>query len=1041
MERPSSALENHRPSGLKQPSKLPSIVSSSAGRTLVETSQSNLNARNGSGPMAPPISVYKHKMGFPPEPQPPTKQRKTLAERAAEPLNPTRSHIPAKSSSMSRSESTSASMNSRGFGHATSNFRQHGSTASTSSLNGTRPQSRQRYVGHRPASNIEYAPLPTEEDPDAAALDNPKGTHIPHLSTITIRKTRNQEASHRPLQVANSRIRFEQSRARSGNGDVYESSDSEQSSRTTSLSSTTNIPQQEPVGQSLRNFSLISALDKFHISPPLEPSSRSQSVMRHRPSLESIKEVVSPSKIPKYSCPPALRQTQSLQTVSTQTPVKHKSSNNGLRTPLTSTRRKPEPKVFLTKDMLTPMPAWDTQRRLDDFVSSLNISTPLGKAERRQDKLFSQMATQINSNNGLQESLDLHKIRGNHALLFGPFPTDISTVHDLQEANSKLTSMNSELTLSNKALAADIDRARNDIHTITSDLKQSRRDHDREIADAERRHDRALNDTVAKQEREVMRLQLERERDVDRSAKEMNEAKEKWRKEKDNETADLTTQHWEELDQLRGDHEREKVALQKQVDDLRQSGESRATETADEVQRLREEMATVQKQLEAANATTTSLRARVASEQTRNTALEQEKAGLVSKTHFLEGNQEAQSLEFTTMREQLQEATASRESTLEMLRKEEVLRRKLNAQILELRGNIRVFVRTRPLLNGEDDPAKVDYPDGDSLDGGKEMIVHAPTTLTAAGKERNEKHNYSFDRAFGPGTPNTQVFRDCRDLIQSVVDGYNVSILSYGQTGSGKTYGMSGPEGIIPSAIALLLSEMQRLSIKGWEYTVAASFVEVYNETLNDLLGDAKTWDDDDETSVGARGKKKEKHEIRHDPITGKTTVTNLSSVMLWPPPEDDGQSPAAVPMSSSAEDTSEAAAYTERAVTSLLDTAAKNRRVAATKANERSSRSHSIFILTLRGRCDATGENSEGILNLVDLAGSERLKQSGAEGNRMKETQAINKSLSSLGDVIAALGSKGGNDSHIPYRNSKVRHQHHPFLPCPPPCTAHTDL
>jgi kinesin family protein C1 len=236
---------------------------------------------------------------------------------------------------------------------------------------------------------------------------------------------------------------------------------------------------------------------------------------------------------------------------------------------------------------------------------------------------------------------------------------------------------------------------------------------------------------------------------------------------------------------------------------------------------------------------------------------------------------------------------------------------------------------------------------------------------------------------------------------------------------------MSGPDGIIPSSISFLLSEMQRLSEKGWEYAVEASFVEVYNETLNDLLGDAKTWDDagSEDLNASVRGKKKEKHEIHHDSVTGKTTVTNLSAVRLWPPPENDASWPPSAPASNIEAGSS----YTEQAVSQLLNTAAKNRRVAATKSNERSSRSHSIFMLTLRGSCDATGESSEGVLNLVDLAGSERLKQSGAEGNRMKETQAINKSLSSLGDVIAALGNKKGEESHIPYRNSKVR-VHHSF-------------
>lgn len=94
---------------------------------------------------------------------------------------------------------------------------------------------------------------------------------------------------------------------------------------------------------------------------------------------------------------------------------------------------------------------------------------------------------------------------------------------------------------------------------------------------------------------------------------------------------------------------------------------------------------------------------------------------------------------------------------------------------------------------------------------------------------------------------------------------------------------------------------------------------------------------------------------------------------------------------------------------------------------NERSSRSHSVFTLRIFGENAATGETCEGSLNLVDLAGSERLEKSGAgsDKDRLKETQNINKSLSALGDVIAALGEKGDgkSDKHIPYRNSKVRH------------------
>jgi kinesin family protein C1 len=115
---------------------------------------------------------------------------------------------------------------------------------------------------------------------------------------------------------------------------------------------------------------------------------------------------------------------------------------------------------------------------------------------------------------------------------------------------------------------------------------------------------------------------------------------------------------------------------------------------------------------------------------------------------------------------------------------------------------------------------------------------------------------------------------------------------------------------------------------------------------------------------------------------------------------------------------------HTPREVTALLRLANSRRTVAATLMNERSSRSHSVFTLRICGSNQYTGERCEGSLNLVDLAGSERLNSSGAAGDkdRLKETQNINRSLSALGDVIAALGEKGEKgEKHIPYRNSKV--------------------
>jgi len=195
---------------------------------------------------------------------------------------------------------------------------------------------------------------------------------------------------------------------------------------------------------------------------------------------------------------------------------------------------------------------------------------------------------------------------------------------------------------------------------------------------------------------------------------------------------------------------------------------------------------------------------------------------------------------------------------------------------------------------------------------------------------------------------------------------------------------MSSEDGMIPRAVHQIYATAKELGGKGWSYKMEGSFVEVYNENINDLLGQADDFD-------------KKKHEVRHDPKELKTTITDINTVTLDNPAK----------------------------VESILRRASQTRSVAATKANERSSRSHSVFILKLIGLNSVTGERSEGTLNLVDLAGSERLSHSQSTGERLKETQNINRSLSCLGDVIAALGN-GKENSHIPYRNSKVNSPSH---------------
>ena len=116
----------------------------------------------------------------------------------------------------------------------------------------------------------------------------------------------------------------------------------------------------------------------------------------------------------------------------------------------------------------------------------------------------------------------------------------------------------------------------------------------------------------------------------------------------------------------------------------------------------------------------------------------------------------------------------------------------------------------------------------------------------------------------------------------------------------------------------------------------------------------------------------------------------------------------------------------TPEEVYELLKRAAMHRATASTQKNNRSSRSHSLFQMKLVGHNPETQASTEGTLNLVDLAGSERVAQSGATGEQLKEAQAINKSLSTLGDVIRAVGEGSG---HVPYRNSKLTRLLQPFL------------
>ncbi|MBA0716465.1 hypothetical protein Golax_015293, partial [Gossypium laxum] len=301
--------------------------------------------------------------------------------------------------------------------------------------------------------------------------------------------------------------------------------------------------------------------------------------------------------------------------------------------------------------------------------------------------------------------------------------------------------------------------------------------------------------------------------------------------------------------------------------------------------------------------------------------------------------------------------------------------RKLYNQVQDLKGSIRVYCRVRPSLSGQSNNLScVEHIDDTTI-----------TVLTPTKTGKEGRKSFTFNKIFSPSVTQVfpehefsfraaEVFSDTQPLIRSVLDGYNVCIFAYGQTGSGKTYTMSGPTELTEEGLGVnyrALGDLFELSNQRKEtisYEISVQMLEIYNEQVRDLLAS---------------------DEIRNSSQNG----INVPEAHL-------------VRVSSTSD------------VINLMNLGQKNRTVFSTAMNDRSSRSHSCLTVHVQGKDLTSGNIIHGCMHLVDLAGSERVDKSEVMGDRLKEAQHINKSLSALGDVIAALASKG---SHVPYRNSKL--------------------
>ncbi|KAL0222663.1 hypothetical protein P9112_002053 [Eukaryota sp. TZLM1-RC] len=312
------------------------------------------------------------------------------------------------------------------------------------------------------------------------------------------------------------------------------------------------------------------------------------------------------------------------------------------------------------------------------------------------------------------------------------------------------------------------------------------------------------------------------------------------------------------------------------------------------------------------------------------------------------------------------------------LRESDITRKQLHNDIMELKGNIRVFVRVRPLLDNEhnEDEDVFQYPDVDH----KCLLVTGEGRTSVTGERSDRKvHKLDFDRVFSESEGQKEVFDEVSQLVQSALDGFGVVIFAYGQTGSGKTYTMEGTPtnpGIIPRSVDLLFDTVYERRNIGFSCSMKLSTIEVYNDSLFDLLCNS---------SVDGKP-------LEMKLVDGKMIVSGLSKEEV----------------------------SSRQQVFDLFAIAQNNRRTAATKCNDRSSRSHLVFCLEIESYDPQSGNKYHGVLNLIDLAGSERIVLSGSidDPERRKEAISINKTLHALGNCISAMSKKSG---HIPFRDSKL--------------------
>jgi len=289
-------------------------------------------------------------------------------------------------------------------------------------------------------------------------------------------------------------------------------------------------------------------------------------------------------------------------------------------------------------------------------------------------------------------------------------------------------------------------------------------------------------------------------------------------------------------------------------------------------------------------------------------------------------------------------------------------------------SRVQVAIRTRPTSNFARSELNIDTKE-------QKISIHVNKDKSQYVNNQQEDWAFRFNKVLHNVDQETMYDACAEDIVNSVLEGYNGTIMAYGQTGAGKTFTMMGGtqsykyRGIAPRSVAHVFRHIQ--TNPQVAVSVRISYLEVYNEQFYDLLQENTRLQD---------------LAVMDDPH-GNVLVKGLSMKT----------------------------ATCEEEALNLLFEGETNRAIAEHQMNKNSTRSHCVFTmhLDIRSRIESSEKVVRSKLNLVDLAGSERVKNTGSSGKTLQEANFINKSLTFLEQVVIALSSKSRD--HIPFRQSKL--------------------